>query len=138
MALFSFKPALRGKPHLALIPRSNALAAQAEEAKKLGAFAYAALHRAPIAEHFAEHAGDRARAEVVGFVKAFHRAENFVARKSVVFQRGGLLAVRIHEIEVFAEPAIFLRLAVELRPRIRRGEAHLYRKHIERFRILDG
>ena len=46
-----------------------------------------------VAVDLADHARDRTRAEIVGFVELLDPAEDFVAREAVVFERSELFAV---------------------------------------------
>jgi hypothetical protein len=89
------------------------------------AFRKPAFEHVEVEQHLTEHSSNGAWPEVVGFVEAFDVAEDFLATQSVIFQCRGLLAVRIDESTVFAEPAVLLRLPVQFRSRIRRGEADL-------------
>ena len=110
---------------------------EAKEAEEFGSFAESALHHGEIGDHFAEHPGDRARAEVVAAVELFEGGKDFFAGEVGVFERGRLLAVAIDELAV-GEPAIFEGLAIEFCAWVGGGEADLDGKGIDFFGELDG
>ena len=110
---------------------------EVKEAEEFGSVAESSLHHGEIGDHFTEHAGDRARAEVVTAVELFEGGKDFFAGEVGVFERGGLLAVAIDELAV-GEPAIFEGLAIEFCAWVGGGEADLDGKGIDFFGELDG
>src|SRR5579871_138010 len=94
-----------------------------KELEELHPLAEAPLHHLTVADHAAQQREHLARPEIEAPVELIHGLEHHRRVEAGIVERGVLNTVVIHEITALRlEPAVLLRLLVEISARIRRGE----------------
>ena len=109
-----------------------------QKLKKLDAFAKPPLHHFGVPQHPAEQRKHFPRAEIKLPVELFDRAENDGGLQPWIVHRRRLDPVRIDQLTgLDLQPALLLRLAVQLRARIGRGQGNLDRFRLDVASKLD-
>src|SRR5262245_3797847 len=111
----------------------------AQEAEELDALPQPPAHDDGVAKHSAEHRQHLPGTEVEAAIEILDRAEDLGLSEAWVVQRGDLDPVSVDQLaRLDLKPALLLRLAIQLRPRIRGGQRDLDRVRLDLARVAHG